>query len=190
MRKIAEIINEMDFPVKEFKGYSFGSKETCKEMFKEVFIEVDKTFNEFKYIKEYDKIIEWMSDTENKGLALFGSVGNGKTIINSFVIPVLFYAKFNKILRPQEANNLTKESINKWALIIDDIGTEFIVNDFGTKIDMVTDAINNAEHHSKLLFLTSNLTKDELINRDGLRTFDRIKRLCKIVIFTGKSLRN
>jgi len=190
MKTIGEIVQEMNFPVKEFKDYSFGDLKTCKELFGKTFFEVDHTYGEFKYIKEYDQIIEWMTNTNGKGLALFGSVGNGKTIINSFVMPVLFYVKFNKILRPQEANKLTKESLNKWALLIDDIGTEFIVNDYGTKIDMVTDAINDAEHHSKLLFLTSNLTKDELINKYGLRTFDRIKRLCKIVIFSGKSLRN
>jgi len=189
MKTIAKIIQEMNFPVKGFEDYSFGDLKTCRELFEETFFEVDNTCREFKYIKGYDQIIEWMTDSKGKGLALFGSVGNGKTIINSFVMPVLFYAKFNKILHPQEANKLTKESLNKWSLLIDDIGTEFIVNDYGTKIDMVADAINDAEHNSKLLFLTSNLTKDEIITRYGLRTFDRIKRLCKIVIFTGNSMR-
>ena len=189
MKTIAEIVHDMNFPIKEFDNYSFGDKEYCKDLFEETFFEVDNTIRTFEYIKEYDQIIEWMTDTKRKGLALFGSVGKGKTIINSFVIPVMFYTKFNKILRPQEANKLTKESLNKWALIIDDIGIEYIINDFGTKIDMVAEAINHAEHHSKLLFLTSNLTKDELINKYGLRIFDRIKRLCKIIIFTGKSLR-
>ena len=190
MKTIGEIVQEMGFQVKEFKNYSFGDLKTCKEYFEKTFFEVDNTYKEFKYIKEYDQIIEWMTDTKGKGLALFGSVGNGKTIINSFVMPVLFYAKFNKLLHPQEANRITKESMEKWALLIDDIGTEFIVNDYGTKIDMVADAINEAENRSKLLFLTSNLTKDELITKYGLRTFDRIKRLCKIVVFTGKSLRS
>ncbi len=189
MKRIGDIIEEMNFPVKEFRSYSFGNKTECKTLLIETFIQVDKTLNEFKFLKEYFQIIEWMTDTKGKGLALFGSVGSGKTIINSFVMPVLFYIKYNKKLHPQVATKLTKESIEKWALVIDDIGTEFIVNDYGTKIDMVTDAINNAENNARLLFLTSNLNKEELIERYGLRTFDRIKRLCKIVIFTGKSLR-
>ena len=191
MQKISEIIEERKFPIREFHSYKFGSKKRCKEIIIETFNEIDKTFTKFEWLPEYDQVVDWMHDTKGKGLALFGSVGRGKTVINTFILPVLFRLGWNKVIMSKTTMELTRELINyRWALSIDDIGTENIVNDFGTKTDIVTEAINYAEHNSKLLFLTGNLTEKELISRYGLRTFDRIKRLCKIVIFTGKSLRN
>jgi len=191
MQTIDKIIKECKYPIREFSTYKFGAKDRCREVIIETFKKIDKTFNKFEWLPEYDQITEWMTDTKGKGLALFGSVGRGKTVINTFILPVLFRHAWRKVVIPKTAIELTRETINSnWALSIDDIGTENIVNDYGTKIDIVTEAINHAEHKSKLLFLTSNLTEKELINRYGLRTLDRIKRLCKIVIFTGKSLRN
>lgn len=180
----------MEYSIRECKSYSFGNKQHCKEIFTMVFKNVDKTFNKFEWIPEYDQVIEWMVDTKGKGLALFGSIGRGKTVINSFMMPIFFKSKYNKILTPKIATELKQEYwTGRWSYLIDDIGTENIINDFGNKVDMVAHIINQAEHCIGLLFLTGNLTEKELIARYGLRTFDRIKRLCKIVIFTGKSLR-
>lgn len=190
MEKIGDIIRNNNFPVRECRQFSFGYRKTCKKLFIEAFKEVDKTIKIFEWIPEYGQIIEWMADTKGKGLALFGSIGRGKTVINSFIWPVLFQRNFSKKLHPISATEWKKEDVEKWAFIIDDIGTEFIVNTFGSKMDMVEFAINNAEHHTKLLFLTGNLTEKELIERYGIRTYDRIKRLCNIVVFSGKSLRN
>ncbi len=190
MKKIDEIITSMNFPVRKNLTFSFGDLDQCRELLTHIFEEVDKTTRPIHYLKEYDEISKWMADTKGKGLALFGSVGRGKTVINSFILPVLFYERYGKLLTPQIADGLTRDSLKKWAHCIDDIGTEEIVNEFGTKTDMVSYAINDAEHYLKPLFLTSNLTKDELIQRYGIKIYDRIKRLCKIVIFTGKSLRN
>jgi len=191
MEDIKTVIETMNFPVREQLSFSFGDIEQCKDLFIDIFSEVDKTASKIYWLPEYIKVIEWMVDTQGKGLALFGSIGRGKTVINSFIIPILFYRRYGKILRPRIAQGLTRENLSqcKWAYIIDDIGTEEIVNEYGTKTDMVSYAINNAEHYLKPLFLTSNLTKDELIQRYGLRTFDRINRLCKIIVFKGKSLR-
>ncbi len=188
--KIDEIIASMNFPVRKNLTFSFGTMDQCSELLMQIFEGVDKTTKPIHFIQEYRDVCDWMSDTKGKGLALFGSIGRGKTVINSFILPVLFYERYGKLLTPQIAEGLTRESLRKWAYCIDDIGTESIVNEFGTKTDMVSYAINDAEHYLKPLFLTSNLTKDELVARYGIRTYDRIKRLCKIVIFTGKSLRN
>jgi len=188
--KIDEIIASMNFPVRKNLTFSFGSMEQCKDLLIDIFERVDLTTNRIHFIPEYKEIINWMSDTKGKGLALFGSIGRGKTVINSFILPVLFYERYGKLLTPQIAEGLTRESLRKWAYCIDDIGTESIVNEYGTKTDMVSYAINDAEHYLKPLFLTSNLTEGEMIKRYGIHMYDRIKRLCKIVIFTGKSLRN
>ena len=198
LKPIDEIISEMNSfrtnkkPSKrEFYSYSFGNKEECKSLFIEAFLKTDLTVKEFEYLSEYDKIIEWMTDTKGKGLALFGSVGRGKTNVLTYILPVIFIQHMRKVMSTKLATEIIKEEIIKssWYISIDDIGTESIKNDFGTKTDVVIEAINHAEQYSKALFLTGNLTEKELIDRYGLRTLDRIKRLCKIVVFTGKSLR-
>lgn len=190
METIGDIIAHRKFPVRGFKSFKFGDEKRCKKMIISTFKEVDKTVKEFQWIPEYDQIVEWMTDTKGKGLGLFGSVGRGKTVINSFIMPVLFDHIFGKILVPKTTIELTREFINeKWAFLIDDIGKEDLINDYGTKIDIISEVINNAEHRSKLILLTGNLTEEELIKRYGIMTYDRIKRLCQIVIFSGKSLR-
>ena len=190
MKDIKTVIKTMKFPLREYSNFSFGQFAECENLFSSIFKEVDKTVIKFEMLPEYIEILKWMQDNKGKGLALFGSVGRGKTVISSFILPVLFEMKYNKVLTPQIAEGLTRDSLNKWAYCIDDIGTESIVNEYGTKTDMVSYAINDAEHYLKPLFLTSNLTENEIIKRYGIHMYDRIKRLCKIVIFTGKSLRN
>ncbi len=190
MTDIKSVIETMNFPVRKRLSFSFGRTfAECESLFSSTFKEIDRTITRFEMLPEYIEILNWMINTKGKGLALFGSVGRGKTVINSFILPVLFYQQYGKLLTPQIAEGLTRDSLNKWAYNIDDIGTESIVNEYGTKTDMVSYAINDAEHFLKPLFLTSNLTKDELVQRYGIKIYDRIKRLCKIVIFTGKSLR-
>lgn len=192
MKTIGEIIADRKFSVRKFRQFKFEDKKKCKNMFISTFMEVDKTFEKFEWLPEYDQIIEWLNDNKRKGLALIGSVGMGKTSIMAYVIPVLFEVCHKKIILVKLATELKMEEITNgqgWVIAIDDIGMENIKNDYGTKTDIVAEAINNAEYYSKMLLLTSNLTEEELIERYGLRTFDRIRRLCKIVVFKGKSLR-
>ncbi len=190
MEQISEIIEKLHLSVREAKHYSFGTFAECENLFVSLFKEVDKTIIKFEMVPEYIEILKWMQDNKGKGLALFGSLGRGKTIINSFIIPILFYQKYKKVLKPINAISIDNNYFLKWAHVIDDIGVESMVNDFGTKMDMVAMIINDAENYLKPLFLTSNLSQKELIIRYGIRTIDRIERLCKVVIFTGESLRN
>ena len=64
-----------------------------------------------------------------------------------------------------------------------------MVNDYGEKYEGFNAIINAAERYYRPLFISTNLGTEELLNRYGERTLDRLQHLCRIVEFRGDSLR-
>jgi len=190
MRKIEDTFKITDFlQPKVYNRYRLGTKEELKEMFVKAFKYYDRTIDEYNHKTEYDKIIDWMVDTKGRGLMLMGDCGTGKSTILNYVIPAIFRTITNKILRSVSAKELGAVEKNKSPfIIIDDLGTESIKNDYGTKIDAVADAISYAEDSSKTLLVTTNLTPKSLDDRYSDRTLDRLRK-CKVVVIKGKSFR-
>ena len=190
LKILDELIEKAGINVRDFKRYRFNDLKKMRNLFIAIFKKVDKTFSEYKHLPEYEEVIEWLNDNKGKGLLLTGNVGRGKSVILNGIIPVIFNGVHKKILKPLSARNLDDVKKNKlWAYCIDDIGTDEIINDYGSKIDPVEFLISDAEDHAKLLIMSSNLTRDMIKERYGLRTLDRINRLCKVIPFTGKSMR-
>ena len=177
------------------------------ELLETIFKEVDKTVEYFQWLEEYYHIKSWMMNTEGKGLLLMGSCGRGKSVIASGVIPVLFRMK-GKYLRPVHAQDMTKPTPQQPYLaygqrpetwldylqrcafpIIDELGVEMQVNDYGEKCEGFNLVINAAERYNRPMFITTNLTEEQILARYGERTLDRLGHLCKTVKFTGESLR-
>ena len=101
----------------------------------------------------------------------------------------LIRTKINKVLICVPAKELGPIARNeKPFIVIDDIGTESIKNDFGTRVDAVADAISYAEDSSKTILTSTNLTPIQLQSKYDERTLDRLRR-CKVVQFEGESLR-
>jgi DNA replication protein DnaC len=191
MRTIEDTFKNADFlQPKVYNRYKLGVREEIKEMFIKSFEYYDRTVDKYEHLPAYDEIIDWMVDTKGRGLMLMGECGLGKSTILNFVIPAIFRTKTNKILRSVPAKELGAVDRNKAPfIIIDDLGTESIKNDYGTKIDAVADAISYAEDSSKTLLITTNLTPQALKERYDERTLDRLRK-CKVVIIKGKSFRN
>jgi DNA replication protein DnaC len=191
MRTIEDTFKNADFlQPKVYNRYKLGKREEIKEMFIKAFEYYDKTIDEYNHLPAYDEIIDWMVDTSGRGLMLMGECGLGKSTILNYVIPAIFRTRTNKILRSVPAKELGAVDRNKAPfIIIDDLGTESIKNDYGTKIDAVADAISYAEDSSKTLLITTNLTPQALKERYDERTLDRLRK-CKVVIIKGKSFRN
>jgi DNA replication protein DnaC len=190
MRTIEDTFKDADFlQSKDFKRYKLGTREELKEMFVKAFNHYDNTIDEYKHLPAYDEVINWLMDTKGKGLFLMGECGLGKSTILKYVIPAIFHTKKNKVLKCVPAKELGQIDRNeKPFILIDDLGTENIKNDFGTKIDAVADAISYAEDSSKTLLITTNLTPKALRAKYDERTLDRLRR-CKVVTFDGESLR-
>jgi len=191
MRTIEDTFKNADFlQPKVYNRYKLGTREEIKEMFIKSFEYYDRTVDKYEHLPAYDEIIDWMTDTKGRGLMLMGECGLGKSTILNFVIPAIFRTRTNKILRSVPAKELGAVDRNKAPfIIIDDLGTESIKNDYGTKIDAVADAISYAEDSSKTLLITTNLTPQALKERYDERTLDRLRK-CKVVIIKGKSFRN
>ena len=191
MRTIEDTFKQADFlKPKVYNRYKLGTKEELKEMFIKAFKYYDRTIDKYEHLSAYDEIIDWMVDTRGRGLMLMGECGLGKSTILNFVIPAIFRTKTNKVLRSIPAKELAAVERNVAPfIIIDDLGTESIKNDYGTKIDAVADAISYAEDSSKTLLITTNLSPNSLKERYDERTLDRLRK-CKVVIIKGKSFRN
>ena len=191
MRTIEDTFKQADFlKPKVYNRYKLGSKEELKEMFIKAFKYYDRTIDKYDHLTAYDEIIDWMVDTKGRGLMLMGECGLGKSTILNYVIPAIFRTKTNKVLRSVPAKELAAIERNVAPfIIIDDLGTESIKNDYGTKIDAVADAISYAEDSSKTLLITTNLSPNSLKERYDERTLDRLRK-CKVVIIKGKSFRN
>ena len=191
MRTIEETFRDAEYlQPKVYIRYKLGRKENLKEDFIKAFKYYDRTFDTYKHLSAYDEIIDWMVDTKGKGLIIMGECGLGKSTILNYVIPAIFRTKTNKVLRSIPAKELgTVERNIAPFIIIDDLGTESIKNDYGTKIDAVSDAISYAEDSSKTLIITTNLSPNSLKERYDERTLDRLRK-CKVVIIKGKSFRN
>ena len=190
MRTIEDTFKQADFlKPKVYNRYKLGTKEELKEMFNKAFKYYDRTIDKYEHLPAYDEIIDWMVDTRGRGLMLMGECGLGKSTILNYVIPAIFRTKTNKVLRSIPAKELAAVERNVAPfIIIDDLGTESIKNDYGTKIDAVADAISYAEDSSKTLLITTNLSPNSLKERYDERTLDRLRK-CKVVIIKGKSFR-
>jgi len=170
----------------------FGNHDQNRAMFREIFMAVDGSVKEYKHLPEYEEIIDWMTDSKGKGLFLQGACGRGKSTILTGVLPVMMMQHLGLVLRYYHADDIpTKASqiANSWAVCIDELGVEPMVPNYGDKYEGFNTIINAAEARIAPLFITTNLTGLQLLERYGERTMDRINRLCRIVKFEGDSLR-
>ena len=183
--KIAEFLKP-----KVYNRFKLGTREELKDMFIKAFKHYDRTIDSYTHLPAYDEIIGWLVDTKGRGLMLMGECGLGKSTILNYVIPAIFRTKTNKVLRSIAAKDLVAIEKNiATFIIIDDLGTESIKNDYGTKVDAVADAISYAEDSSKTLLITTNLASKALKERYDERTLDRLRK-CKVVVIKGESFRN
>lgn len=205
---IKELQKETTILVRQPVSFSWCNNITeAGELLETIFKEVDKTVEYFQLLEEYYHVKSWMMNTEGKGLLLMGSCGRGKSVIASGVIPVLFRMK-GKYLRPVHAQDMTKPTPQQPYLaygqrpetwldylqrcpfpIIDELGVEMQVNDYGEKCEGFNLVVNAAERYNRPMFITTNLTEEQILARYGERTLDRLGHLCKTVKFTGESLR-
>lgn len=179
-----------------------GDRDKCKALFIEIFKAVDKTITKFQYLEEYDEVVNWMTDTKGKGLLLMGGCGKGKSIIATGVIPVLLKIATNCEVRPISAEQLgthcdptiptmPSKPINLDYLlatgypIIDDMGAEAQIYYQGDKQEGVNLIIDAAERRIRPLFITTNLNVEQIYERYGARTNDRLSRLCEVIEFEG-----
>lgn len=190
--------------VRSVERYSFGDRDRCRKILRDMFLCLDNTVTEedFVWLPEYELIADWMSDTRGKGLILMGDCGRGKSTIALSIIPVLFMTQFNKVIKPFSAKEMNMpdpkmgkttcgwlEIAKRWSVVIDELGTENKETNFNEPYEPFCNVIDECEKHTKLLILTTNMTDKEIIERYGVRSLDRLIRLCRRIDFKGESHR-
>jgi len=144
------------------------------------------------WLPEYEMITDWLGDNKGKGLFLYGNVGTGKTFITRYVIPGILL-KYKRLVVSTfdmtEVNADPDYVLSKKLIALDDLGTDEISIKFGEKRTVVYEILDAAEKYGKLLLITSNLDKKELLSKYGNRVFDRLVEVTIPIEFKGKSFR-
>ena len=152
-----------------------------------------------KWLQGYDEIAKWLQDNDYKGLLLYGANGRGKSIMCYNILPTVFqyYLKQVKTFKCR-ANNLHMIQSSRTdyysmlcaqVIFIYDFGTESITSVYGEKRDVFSDIVDIAEQEKKLLVLSTNLTPDEIRDRYGIRTLDRLRAITRAICLNGESMR-
>ena len=162
-----------------------------------------RNFDE-KRIRDKDKLDKKINDMfeTGKGIILFGDVGVGKTMDLLYItrriyreqkdyeerdnpeIPVAYYfmpALFNLL------HQGGKPAIKKY-VILDDWGREYVIDFSLSQFESFIEEIYSREIR---LVITTNLTKEQFINREGwLRITDRVREICATLEIPGRSMRH
>lgn len=188
MRNFSELLQKHGMQVPNEKVYI--SIENSKQLMLSAFAEFVPNF---EWLAEYDQVADWMTNNKGLGLFMYGNCGRGKTLLAKYIIPAILLAKTGKIVRYYDIQELKpkyEEIISKKIMAIDDVGTEEVIVDYGSRKDAFCEIMDIVEKKAKLIIITSNLTHEELISRYGVRIMDRIKATTKRILFKGESLRN
>lgn len=145
-----------------------------------------------KWLAEYEEVAKWLENNEGKGLLCYGNCGRGKSLICWKIIPMLIHHFSNKIVSCYDAQQMNADIDavkSKHIIYIDDIGTENVSIKYGEKRMAFSEIVDEAEKRGKLLIVTTNLSLDEIEQKYGERTMDRLVAITKRVKFIGESLR-
>lgn len=148
--------------------------------------------NEYSWLPEYNEVVEWLTDNKGRGLLCYGNCGRGKTVICKRIILFLLTHYYNKIMSCYDAQDINKDIDgikSKHIICIDDIGVEKESVKYGEKRMAFPEIVDECEKKGHLLIVTTNLSLNEIAEKYGERTMDRLVAITKRVEFKGKSLR-
>ena len=126
--------------------------------------------------------------TFHRGIIIAGKYGVGKTCLANAIVQMLGRRNFRiqSMNDPEDVDFLSEESITFWAdvvyergVLLDDLGAEKPVNNFGVMQEVVGDFI--VSYHEKgcgIFIITTNLNAQELDTRYGGRVLSRLKDMC------------
>lgn len=145
-----------------------------------------------EWLPEYEEIANWLSDNKGRGLLCYGNCGRGKSLICWKIIPLLLNHYCRKIVACYDAQQMNADidAVKaKHIIYIDDVGTENLSVKFGEKRLAFCEIVDESEKRGKLLILTTNLSLNEISQKYGERTMDRLTAITTRVLFKGESLR-
>ena len=149
--------------------------------------------NSYVKLPEYNDVISWLIDSNGKGLALIGNNGRGKSLIANYIIPAILFIGYNKVVTCVEMPNITIDNLDEYKtkkfISLDDIGTESQIVEYGSRRWAFPEIMDAAEKRKNLVVFTSNEDADGIEAKYGIRTRERIRSTCRVVVFNGESQR-
>ncbi len=149
----------------------------------------------FNYMVKY--MAETKLDCRKNGLFLFGTTGTGKSFAAKVISSVrnIHYYCADELVRIYQEN---KEQF--WGiiedpsdLVIDDLGDENTVNDYGTKFELLGEALKVRhrmyEDRGHKTIITCNMNGEAIKERYSERIYSRIRQMCECVNCHGDDLR-
>lgn len=165
------------------------ARSALKECFSYFLSTQEKTF---VWQSEYEEVATWLTCNEGRGLFLYGDCGRGKSFLARYVLPaiILNYTwKVVSVYDVQQMNRNLDEVLTKHIISLDDIGTEEVSMQYGNRRYAFAEVMDAAEKYGKLVIISTNLSRDEIVRRYGERVFERIISMTRRIEFRGKSLR-
>lgn len=146
--------------------------------------------------EDFDKAVKAIVAmyASGRGLFLTGEAGCGKTHLMSTLKRIMgldgyswYYCKESEdmaALRGADCDAL------HGTILLDDLGAEEIVREYGNTVDIVGDFVQRYHYRGKGRFIaTTNLNSTQINERYGGRILDRILEMCVVLKFNGKSKR-
>ncbi len=138
-------------------------------------------------------IARWLTNRPKVGLLLAGYVGVGKTTMLRTIQAVVQIAAQQpmKIVTAQDIadaarreSDLLKKMVRYPLLGIDDLGVEQLaVKVYGNEYNPLVELIANRYDRQLFTVITTNLTPDEIRERYGERTADRLREMCNTMTY-------
>ena len=167
-------------------------------------IYADYTFENLKFISDEEKILEkkikeYLQNTIDKGLFIYGSVGVGKTHLAFAVVRRVIdilgseakVFSVPRMIADYKESNFDNRNIIKAEIIpiavFDDLGSEYISE---MSRELITRIIDQRLIYNRLTFITSNLNPEMIGKLIDVRLISRIKALTYSIEITGEDKRN
>lgn len=147
---------------------------------------------EIKKTNLIQQVLRFFENTNGKHLCLLGTCGTGKTLLATKIIPLIFCTNLQKIFKVIKACNLNdnlQEAKEYPYVVIDDFGTESTSVNFGNKVEAFNEVIDSVEGRKCFYVVTSNLDANQIKQKYGVRTYDRLRGLFKVIQVNEKSMR-
>ena len=135
----------------------------------------------------------------NKGIAILGSIGRGKTLLMQAFLQlfnqdpttknVTFIDTLDYVNRLADEPELYTRNFKR-PLYLDDFGKEPAeINIYGTKRHPISELICARYNYGATTFFTSNYNLDTLTEHYGKHIIDRLQEQCTFIYMTGESRR-
>lgn len=138
-------------------------------------------------------------ETSSNGIIMTGQPGVGKTtllrsprMVSAAKLAMEFQANGLDAVKTLINNQIQYQNLR---VVIDDLGIEEDVKHYGNQLDPIAYVvqsiydINQVAEQKIKLYITTNLDKDELTERYGIRVVDRLWEMCDRIVLEDTNMR-